>query len=148
MSMMAMRRMMAWKRVISTKFRGNFTDVTLADKETNLILTDKVNWAIQGNVTMKVTQPVGLLWNQCKRRHLWWPYFEPIYNKSKNANFGTNASGAIWWPNLQPIQEVSLKSISNYSSWEIYSSYGLNTLGPLCLWQCFLLSRAGYQVQS
>ena len=25
-----------------------------------------------------------------------------------------------------------------YSSWEIYSSYGLNALGPLCLWQCFL----------
>ena len=52
------------------------------------------------------------------------------------AKLATNASGAIWWPNLQPIQEVSLKSISNYSSWEIYSSYGLNTLGPLCLWQC------------
>ena len=41
------------------------------------------------------------------------------------AKLATNASGAIWWPNLQPIQEVSLKSISNYSSWEIYSSYGL-----------------------
>ena len=25
------------------------------------------------------------------------------------------------------------------SSWEIYSSYGLNTLGPLCLWQCLVL---------
>ena len=30
-----------------------------------------------------------------------------------------------------------MKSISNYSSWGIYTSYGLNTLGPLCLWQCF-----------
>ena len=52
------------------------------------------------------------------------------------AKLATNASGAIWWPNLQPIQEVLLKSISSYFSWEIYSSYGLNTLGPLCLWQC------------
>ena len=25
----------------------------------------------------------------------------------------------------------------NYSSWKIFSSHGLNTLGPLCLWQCF-----------
>ena len=35
----------------------NLTDVTLADKETNLILTDKVNRVIQGNVAMQVTQP-------------------------------------------------------------------------------------------
>ena len=32
----------------------NLTDVTLADKETNLILTDKVNRVIQGNVAMQV----------------------------------------------------------------------------------------------
>ena len=37
----------------------NLTDVTLADKETNLILTDKVNRVIQGNVAMQVTQPGG-----------------------------------------------------------------------------------------
>ena len=37
----------------------NLTDVTLADKETNLILTDKVNKVIQGNVAMQVTQPGG-----------------------------------------------------------------------------------------
>ena len=29
------------------------------------------------------------------------------------------------------------KTILNYSSWNIYSSYWLNTQGPLCLWQCF-----------
>ena len=33
--------------------------MTLADKETNLILTDKVNKVIQGNVAMQVTQPGG-----------------------------------------------------------------------------------------
>ena len=37
----------------------NLTDVTLADKETNLILTNKVNRVIQGNVAMQVTQPGG-----------------------------------------------------------------------------------------
>ena len=37
----------------------NLTDVTLADKETNLILTDKVNRVIQGNVAMQVTQTGG-----------------------------------------------------------------------------------------
>ena len=36
--------------------------------------------------------------------------------------FGSNSNGAIWWPNLQPIQVVPLKSILNYSSWNIYSS--------------------------
>ena len=41
----------------------NLTDVTLADKETNLILTDKVNRVIQDNVTMQVTQPDGQPWN-------------------------------------------------------------------------------------
>ena len=34
------------------------------------------------------------------------------------------------------IQVVPLKSILNYST--IYSRYGVNTLGPLCLWQCLL----------
>ena len=52
--------------------------------------------------------------------------------------FWTNSSGAIWWPNLQPIQVVPLKSTLNYTKWKIYSRYGVNTLGPLCLWQCFL----------
>ena len=41
----------------------NLTDVTLADKETNLILTDKVNREMQGNVAMQVTHPGGQPWN-------------------------------------------------------------------------------------
>ena len=35
----------------------DLTDVTLADEDTNSILTDNVNRAIQGNVAMQVTQP-------------------------------------------------------------------------------------------
>ena len=40
-------------------------------------------------------------------------------------------------------------NLNNVSDWnwfeiilaeKVYSSYGLNTLGPLCLWQCFLIS--------
>ena len=58
----------------------NLTDVTLADKETNLILTDKVNRVIQSNVAMQVTQPSGQPWN-----------------------YVTYSSGATWWPILEPI---------------------------------------------
>ena len=33
--------------------------MTLADEDTNSILTDNTKRAIQGNVAMQVTQPVG-----------------------------------------------------------------------------------------
>ena len=81
---------------------------------------------------------------------IWWPNFElmqeapfgdQIWNECKWRDLVTKlrtySSGAICSPNLQPIQVVPLKSILNYSSWKIYSRYGVNTLGPLCLWQCF-----------
>ena len=100
---------------------ANLTDVTLADEDTNSILT--ANREFQGNVAMRVTQPGGQLWNQalklmqvapsdgqfcnlCKLRHLmvkfvtnacgaiWWPNLQPI------------SSGTIWWPNLEPMQVV------------------------------------------
>ena len=38
---------------------ADLTDVTLADEDTNSIPTDNANMAIQGNVTMQVTQPGG-----------------------------------------------------------------------------------------
>ena len=40
---------------------ADLTDVTLADEDTNSILTDKVNRTIQGNVAMHVTLPGGQL---------------------------------------------------------------------------------------
>ena len=49
---------------------ADLTDVTLADKDTDSILTYNAKRAIQGNVAMKVTQSGGQLCNQCKRRHL------------------------------------------------------------------------------
>ena len=45
----------------------DLTDVTLADEDTNSILTDNANRAIQGNVA---TQSGGQLWKQCKWRQL------------------------------------------------------------------------------
>ena len=57
---------------------ADLTDVTLADEDTNSILTDNANGAIQGYLAMQVTQP--------------------------DEKFGTNASGAILWPNLEPMQ--------------------------------------------
>ena len=41
----------------------DLTDVTLADEDTNSILTDNANRAIQGNVAMQVTQSGCQLWN-------------------------------------------------------------------------------------
>ena len=35
---------------------ANLTDVTLADEDTNSILTDNANRAIQGNVAMQIIQ--------------------------------------------------------------------------------------------
>ena len=35
---------------------NEFTDVTLADEDTNPILTDNANRAIQGNLAMQVTE--------------------------------------------------------------------------------------------
>ena len=38
---------------------ADFTDVTLADEDSNSLPTDDVNRAILGNVTMQVTPPGG-----------------------------------------------------------------------------------------
>ena len=59
--------------VVSNSVRdlcANLTDVTLADEDTNSILTDNANRAIQDNVAMNVTLPGGQIWNQCKWCHL------------------------------------------------------------------------------
>ena len=69
----------------------DLTDVTLADEDTNSILTDNVNRAIEGNVAMQVLLV---------------------------ANFGSNASGASWWPNFEPMQVVPLGDpICNWCKW-------------------------------
>ena len=54
---------------LSKRGLDDLTDVTLADEDTDSILTDNANRASQGNVAMKVTQPGGQLWNQRKRHH-------------------------------------------------------------------------------
>ena len=38
--------------------------LNLSDEDTNSILTDNANRAIQGYLAMQVTQPGGQLWNQ------------------------------------------------------------------------------------
>ena len=78
----------------------NLTDVTLADEDTDSILTDNANRANPwqcGNVcdvtwwptleSMQVVPSGGQIRKQCKWRHL-------------VAKFATNLIGAIWWPNL------------------------------------------------
>ena len=52
-----------WVQVsLSTRGFADLTDVTLADEDTNSILTDSANKAIQGNVSYAT----------------WWPTLEPI----------------------------------------------------------------------
>ena len=72
---------------------ANLTDVTLADEDTNSILTDNANRAIQGNVSMQVTQPGGQLCKQYKWGRLM-------------TKFCTSPSCATWWQNLQLMQVV------------------------------------------
>ena len=64
----------------------NLTDVTLADEDTNSILTDNANRAIQGNMAMQVTQPGGQFWKQC------WNNVEQMQVVAK---YATNTSGQI-----------------------------------------------------
>ena len=63
----------------------------MADEDTNPILTDNTNRAIQGNVATQVVPLGGQIGNLCKWCHL-------------VAKFGTNASGVTWWPNLETMQ--------------------------------------------
>ena len=60
--------------------------MTLADEDTNSILTDNANRAIQGNMAMQVTQPGGQFWKQC------WNNVEPMQVVAK---YATNTSGQI-----------------------------------------------------
>ena len=43
---------------------ADLTDVTLADEDTNPILTDNAKRTFQGNLATRVTQPGGQIWNQ------------------------------------------------------------------------------------
>ena len=78
------------------------------------------------------------------------------------AKIGTNKNDATWWPKLelmqvkteretlpeaqrtQGIDSVSLviSKVEIKTSCRDYSRYGVNTLGPLCLWQCFVFHSA------
>ena len=76
--------------------------MTLADEDTNSILTDNANRAIQGNVAMQVTQVApsgGQIWNLCKRRQL---VAKLVTNASSATKIGTRS--AIWRPNSQSMQ--------------------------------------------
>ena len=66
---------------VSKRPCADLTDVTLADEDTNSILADNDNRAIQGNVAMQVVPPDVQMLKQCKWRHL-------------VTKFGSTASGA------------------------------------------------------
>ena len=74
--------------------------MTLADEDTNSILTDNANRAIEGYLAMQVTQPGGQLWNQAMQVT---SPDDQILNQ-----FATNQNVQIQkkykWQNLEPIQ--------------------------------------------
>ena len=88
----------------------------------------KLNWCDSGWWRYQRNAPRKTNW-QCSDSN-WW--------KNLVVKYRTYEISAIWWPNLKPIHEVSLKSISNSSSWETDSSNGLNAQGPLYLWLCYI----------
>ena len=94
---------------VSEQRLWDFNDVTLADEDTNSILTDNANRAIQGNVAMQVTQDTPSRYLVAKfgtdaSCAIWWPNLQL---KQSVVKFATYASGAIWWSNLQLMQMVS-----------------------------------------
>ena len=93
---------------------------------------------------------------------IWWPNLQPMQVAPSGGQFGkwyklrnllvksvTNASSATWWPKLELIKVTSYTSCSKlepkYKLYHLqidfcqknYSSYRVNTMGPLSLWQCF-----------
>ena len=79
--------------------------MTLADEDTNSILTDNANRALQGNLAMRVVQPGDELWNQAM--HVV-PPDDQMLNECKwcylVAQFSTDAGGITFWPKLQLMQ--------------------------------------------
>ena len=66
--------------------------MTLADEDTNSILTDNANRAIQGNVAMQVTQPGGQRWNQAMQVR---SPDDQMLNQFANIARGTTDPGSI-----------------------------------------------------
>ena len=121
----------------------NFTDVTLTDEDTNWILTDNdktlpeaqrtqgIDFITWVNLTARIDQIYfsGTTWIGCKFGHQMAP-LELVPNWS--------ADGATCFSSKFGHQRAPLALVP---SWRGNSSYGVNTLGPLCLWQCLMLNK-------
>ena len=90
--------------------------MTLADEDTNSILTDNANRALQDNLAMRVVQPGDELWNQAMQVV---PPDDQMLNECKwcylVAKFSTDAGGITFWPKLQLMHLVA-KNLS-YLKW-------------------------------
>ena len=105
------------KSLKQTDLCADLTDVTLADEDTNSILTDDVNMATISNVAMQVAPSGGQNWNQCKWRYL-------------VAKSVTNAGGATWWCKKQ--QYIQATQVAPQGG-QIYNQ---------CTW-CHLMAKIG-----
>ena len=74
----------------------------------------------------QVAPSSGQICNQFK-----WCQVMVKFRTDPSGEFWTNTSGAAYnWPNLEPMQ------VAFYLDGEITQVKRVNTLGPLCLWQC------------
>ena len=126
-----------WVRVSETIPFWNLTDVTLADEDTNTLLTDdaKAMWQYASNTALLPTlEPSNA------SDVTWWPNFEPVYNKWENTY---SKEIQIW---LQEILQIR--------SWEIWEHLSQDLTvrqsrpGQLCPDFDFFLKRLDVFVQA
>ena len=75
--------------------------MTLADEDTNSILTDNANRAIQGNVAMQVAPPGDQIWIKCKWRHRMTKFGSNVSGATFRRHFVTCVSGSFWWQDFR-----------------------------------------------
>ena len=132
-----------WVRMSETNRRcADLTDVTLADEDTNSILTDNANRAIQGNVAMQWCNLVANFRTNASGATSC-PNFEPmqvvpICNRMQVAKFAISANSSIWWPKCANIGWGIIwwqNFLLAYGRWRhLVAKFATNSSGPKFDW--------------
>ena len=82
----------------------------------------------------KIDKKVEISWKKsCKKLKNSWKKVEKSWKKSWE-----QLDPGHWVYNLNHVYDLNW--FETILAEKVYSSHGLNTLGPLCLWQCFFSS--------
>ena len=98
--------------------------MTLADEDTNSMLTDNANRAIQGNAAMQVAQPGGQLWNQAMQ--VMCPYDQILNQFETNQKKGIQRNTKLILRNI-----ANMKFINTSASQSRFSSQAEQTLSTV-----------------